>query len=97
MSGSLSLPRVLLHESATTKTKPTVWWSCVRRSGTVCSDMCTMGHNRMSYPASSAAIERVFSNVGVIQTKLWNRLELQKTAKLVMCYRFLHGKEEIDS
>ena len=96
MSDSLSLPRALLHESATTKTKPIVWWSCVHRSATVSSDMCTIGQNLMSCPASTAANERIFSNFGVIQTKLWNRLELQKTAKLVMCYRFLRGKEEID-
>jgi hypothetical protein len=96
MSDSLSLPRALLHESATTKTKPTVWWWCVRRSDTVSSDMCTIGQNLMSCPASSAASQRIFSNFGVIQTKLRNRLGLQKTAKLVMCYRFLHGKEEIE-
>ena len=43
VSDALSLPRALLHQSATTKTEPTVWRSCVHRSGTVSSDMCTIG------------------------------------------------------
>ena len=42
------------------------------------------------------AIEHVFSNFGVIQTKLRNRLGLSKAAKLVTCYQFLRGKDEID-
>jgi len=50
----------------------------------------------MPMPASSAAIECVFSNFGVIQTKLRNRLGLSKVDKLVACYRFLTSKDEID-
>ena len=37
----------------------------------------------MSMAASLAAVERVFSNFGLIQTKLRNRLGLSKAAKLV--------------
>ena len=47
-------------------------------------------------PSCSAAIERIFSNFGMIQSKLRNRLDLDKAGKLVFCYRMLRGKDEID-
>ena len=51
----------------------------------------------LEMPACSAAIERIFSNFGMIQSKLRNRLGLAKAGKLVFCYRMLRGgKEEID-
>jgi len=43
-----------------------------------------------------ASIERIFSNFGVIQTKLWNRLGIQKAAKLVTCYRELRCAIDLD-
>ena len=46
--------------------------------------------------ASSASIERIFSNFSFIQTKLKNRLGLDKTSKLVTCYRELRGSVEFD-
>ena len=47
-------------------------------------------------PASSAGIERVFSNFGLIQTKLMNIFGVEKAAKLVVCYRTLLANEELD-
>jgi hypothetical protein len=47
-------------------------------------------------PPCSATIERIFSNFGMIQSKLRNRLGLAKAGKLVFCYRLLRGKDEID-
>jgi hypothetical protein len=47
-------------------------------------------------PSCSAAIERIFSNFGMIQSKLRNRHGLVKAGKLVFCYRMLRGKNEID-
>jgi hypothetical protein len=47
-------------------------------------------------PSSSAAIERIFSNFGMILSKLRNRLGLVQAGKLVFCYRMLRGKDEID-
>ena len=37
----------------------------------------------------------IFSNFGAIQTKLRNRLGLEKAAKLVSCYRELRGGAEL--
>ena len=50
----------------------------------------------LEMPSCSAAIERIFSNFGMIQSKLRNRLVLAKAGKLVFCYRLLMGKDEID-
>ena len=68
----------------------------VKRSSTVNNDLCQVAVKLLKMPSSSASIERVFSNFGLIQTKLRNRLGLQKAAKLVFCYRYLRGKSEID-
>ena len=46
--------------------------------------------------ASSASIERIFSNLGMLQTKLLNRLGHATTAQLVLCYRSLRGSTELD-
>jgi hypothetical protein len=50
----------------------------------------------LQLPPSSAAIEPVFSKFGVVQTELCNQPGLEKAAKLVMCYRQLRGKLELD-
>jgi hypothetical protein len=47
-------------------------------------------------PSCSAAIERIFSNFGMIQSKLRNRLGLVKAGSLFFCYRMLREKDEID-
>jgi len=38
----------------------------------------------------------IFSNFGTIQTKLRNKLGLEKVAKLVSCYHELRGGAELD-
>jgi len=38
----------------------------------------------------------IFSNFGAIQTKMRNRLGLEKVANLVSCYRQLCGGAELD-
>ena len=96
MTDSLALPKALVHESVITKTKPKAWWSTVERSNTVNKTICKLAMNLLSMSLSSAFIERVFSNFGVIQIKLRNRFGLQKAAKLVFCYRFFRGKGHID-
>lgn len=62
----------------------------------VSKDLCSLAQKILKMPSSSASIERVFSNSGLIQTKLRNRLGLQKATKLVFSYRYLRGKEDID-
>jgi hypothetical protein len=50
----------------------------------------------LEMPSCSVAIERIFSNFDMIQSKLRNRFGLVKAGKLVFCYRMLRGKDEID-
>ena len=68
----------------------------MEKSNAINKDLCELAYKLMAMPASSASIERVFSNFGLIQSKLRNRLGVQKAAKLVACYRILRGKEELD-
>ena len=93
---SLDIPNSLMHEAVISKTKSTVWWKCLEKSNAINKDLCELAYKLMAMPASSASIERVFSNFGLIQSKLRNRLGVQKAAKLVACYRILRGKEELD-
>ena len=44
-------------------------------------------------PSCSVAIERIFSNFGMIQSELRNRLGLVEAGKLVFCYIMLRGKD----
>ena len=80
MSDSLPIPKTLVHESVISKTKPKVWWSSIERSNSVNKTLCQLAMKLLSVPSSSASLERVFSNFGVIQTKLRNRLGLQNAA-----------------
>jgi hypothetical protein len=50
----------------------------------------------LEMPSCLAVIERIFSNLGMIQSKLRNRLGLAKAGKLVFCYRIIRGKDEIE-
>jgi len=50
----------------------------------------------LSAPASSAAIERIFSNFGYSHSKLRNRFGTTTAAKLIFCYRMLRGNVTTD-
>jgi hypothetical protein len=73
-----------------------VWWLCIERSETIDETLCQLAQKLLEMSPSSAAIERIFLNFGMIQSKLRNRLGLVKAGKLVFCYRMLWGKDEID-
>ena len=96
LTENLQIPKALLHEPTIQNTKPAVWWMALERGEVVAKDLCELAKNLLVMPASSGGIERVFSNFSLIQTKLRNRLGVQKAAKLVFCYRMLRAKEEID-
>ena len=56
------------------------------------SYLCMLARKLLVMPASSATIERFFSNFGLIQTNIRNKLGIQKCEKLLFCYRMLMGK-----
>ncbi len=96
MTGNSKIPKALQNEKVITETSATVWWLAVERSQVLCKDLCDIAKKLLVMPASSGGIERVFSNFGLIQTKLRNRLGVEKAAKLVMCYRMLRDREVLD-
>lgn len=75
---------------------PIVWWKCIQRSGKISESLCEFAVKLLTMPASSASVERIFSNFGLVQTKLRNRLGLEKATKLVTCYRHLRGDHDIE-
>lgn len=79
----------------TIRLSPTTWWQAMKRYG-VPLDFINLAVNILSAPASSASIERIFSNFGNIHTKVRNRLGNEKAFKLVFCYRMLRGGNELE-
>ncbi|MEO0901481.1 MAG: hAT transposon family protein [Bacteroidota bacterium] len=74
-----------------------IWWKSVSKTcHGVNPEFCKLAMQLLSFPASSASIERIFSNFGLVETKLRNRLGLGTAAKLVSCYRHLRGAIELD-
>ena len=87
--------KALFMEDCVSSMKPVTWWSCVSKH-TVEPGLCELAICPLNLPASSASVERIFSNFGAVQTKLRNRLGVEKAGKLVACYRTLRGSEEPD-
>ena len=78
-----------------TAMSPTQWWRAVKRCG-VDEKFSDFANNLLSCPASSASIERIFSNFAFVHTKVRNRLGIEKASNLVFCYRMLRGCNELD-
>ena len=70
---------------------------CVENAGAVDSSLCMLARKLLVMLAFSAATERIFSNFCLIQTKLRNKLGIQKCecGKLVFCDQMLRGKGEL--
>lgn len=93
----LPFPSSYFSESARS-TNPVTWWKGISKGFTEkdspAYEFINMAVVLHSCPASSASIERMFSNFGLIHSKIRNRLGLDKCSKLVMCYRMLRGSFE---
>jgi len=77
---------------------PVLWWKGVLKNtkAGVNHQFVHLAVHLLSAPASSASIERIFSNFGYILSKLRNHLGGATAAKLVFCYRMLHGNSSED-
>ena len=96
-AGVEPFPPSLMSASYIDHISPTVWWISILNSKCSVSPLLiNLALQLLRLPSSSAAIERIFSNFGLVQSKLRNQLGLEKAAKLVMCYRQLRGKTELD-
>jgi len=88
-------PPTFFRASARTMNTLT-WWKAVGSSADLPPGFYNLMITLHSACASSAAIERVFSSFGLIQSKLRNKLGAQKAQKLVFCYRMLRGPSELE-
>lgn len=79
----------------TTSLHPATWWRALRRSA-VPDGFIDLLVSLQTACASSASIERVFSSFSLVLSTLRNRLGVEKAAKLVFCYRMLHGQHVLD-
>lgn len=86
-------PKSYFLESVRTSVKPHVWWSSLTA---VDKKFTTFASHLQTCVASSAGIERIFSNFSFVQTKLRNRLGLETASKLVTCYKMLNFKTKQD-
>lgn len=81
------------------KLKPVQWYKCVavESDNVDLKRFVTLAQSILVLPSSSAGIERIFSNFSVIHSDLRNRLEPEKVAKLVACYRALRDNTDSSS
>ena len=94
---AMPFPSHMFSDTFLEKIDPCVWWLCIKKTHkNVNPELSDLALRLLKLPASSASIERIFSNFGFIQTKLRNRLGLEKAAKLVTCYRELRGTIDFD-
>ncbi|KAK2147580.1 hypothetical protein LSH36_546g00015, partial [Paralvinella palmiformis] len=66
----ITLPKTLGHDATQAKLKPIVWWKCIVSSESVSHELLSLAVRVLSLSASAASMERIFSNFGLIQTKL---------------------------
>lgn len=95
-------PATYFSDTIVDNLSPAEWWESLKKYNdleSISNFVCHLFH----CAASSASIERIFSNFSLIQNKLRNRLGLQTASKLVMAYKMLNSKdkqldlEELDS
>lgn len=72
------------------------WWKALQKNDDFPAEFINFVMHLHNYPASSASIERVFSNLSFIQNKIRNKLGVDTANKLVFCYKMLNGKSESD-
>ena len=92
-----SIPASFLSSACVDWMSPVAWWTSVANCKCkVSPPLISTALKLLHLPSSSAAIEWVFSNFGLVQSKLRNQLGLEKAAKLVTCYRQLRGNAELN-
>ena len=94
------LPKALFSETSTSAVKPGSWWRILHNgvkksddADAVPEDFVKLVEHVQSVPCSSASIERCFSTLGNVHSKLRNRLAVTKAAKLAKCYSLLKCDE----
>lgn len=84
----------LFSEESVKNIKPITWWLALKNNiNIVTFDLVTQLHTAI---ASSAGIERLFSALNLVHTKLRNRLGVEKASKLVTILKALNRKSKVD-
>ena len=84
-AGSDPFPASLLSAACVEQMSPVLWWTSVSNCKCkVSPHLMSTALKLLHLPSSSAAIERVFSNNGLVQSKLRNQLGMKKAAKFDM-------------
>lgn len=80
-------------------TNPLVWWNSLYITSwpTEKEDFIKFYEKLLTAIASTASLERYFSTFGLAQSQLRNRLERDKSAKLVFLFKSLNRKHTITS
>ncbi|CAG7823572.1 unnamed protein product, partial [Allacma fusca] len=76
---------------------PGTWWNCMRKYGTVPTELIELLSKLYKCPPGTAAIERIFSLFAIIQTKTRNRLAQKRLDKLAFVNRYLRSMEANDA
>ena len=85
IAGSDPFPASLLSSACVDWMSPVAWWMSVANCKCTVSPPLISTELKLHLPSSSTATEWVFSNFGLVQSKLRNQLGLEKAAKLVTC------------
>lgn len=85
-------PATYFSEAIINNLPPAEWWESLKRYSDL-ENISNFACHLFHCVASSASIERIFSNFSLVQTKLRNRLGLQTATKLVMAYKMLNSKD----
>lgn len=95
-----SFPKSFFQEQMREQLSSIQWWEALLKTNTVNVKFCKFALHLQRCVASSTSIERIFSNFGLVQTKLRNRLGIEKASKLVASRRMLNmivkQKEDMD-
>ena len=85
-------PSYMFKDSFFENVDPCVWWLCIKKQyKSVNPKLSDVALHLLNLLSSSASIERIFSNFSHIQTKLRNRIGIEKASKLITCFRELRG------
>lgn len=82
--------RYMFEEAVTSSVHPVDWWKS--QSDRLHADTLPLVIQLLTATASSAGVERVFSSMGLVHSKLRNRLGVLKAGKLAFLFKLLNKK-----
>lgn len=78
-----------LDSTVSSKTNPVIWWMDTGKDVRLPRGLGNLAQTLMKLPATSAGLERSFSTLSKIITKLRNRLGVEKASMLCFIHQYL--------